>query len=409
LISRRHQPYESDESSTSSDDEGSVAASEDQENDNTSPAITYSLEYRDAGDYHIGTVPWAGPFDLSAARKDLKEKERVICDVVTVLDTSIPEFSHRHPSEKAEILEKGILDNSNIQLKVSSTKLAIRSKALLRVFATVVTYYPEENFQRDLLDLNEPYPLIGHYLGELEAYRATYHNSDLGPIQEGVKNRNTVAQPACDKEAFDHLGLLFEFLKSSHYTTHITDEQERHTRNLCTFRMLWLLFKPGETVYMESGGQLYAYVIRSMEVDKRILSATSRLQSPPYVIELWNLDFDGRFVGRASTFVTIAHFDGERQVTSLKIFPCEFIDRQDDGKTRRNLEALGAKWYSYLRGRQLFYSGELIGPSKRQVNIRYSQLLHIVLMPKNSSKVACMLILPHIMPRIAMQRQIYAR
>ncbi|OKO96533.1 hypothetical protein PENSUB_10708 [Penicillium subrubescens] len=156
LISRRHQPYESDESSTSSDDEGSVAASEDQENDNTSPAITYSLEYRDAGNYHIGTVPWAGPFDLSAARKDLKEKERVICDVVTVLDTSIPEFSHRHPSEKAEILEKGILGNSNIQLKVSSTKLAIRSKALLRVFATVVTYYPEENLQRDLLDLNEP-------------------------------------------------------------------------------------------------------------------------------------------------------------------------------------------------------------------------------------------------------------
>jgi hypothetical protein len=412
LVARRLHPYksiESDESSTSSDDEGSDAASEHQEKDNGSPAITYSLEYRDAGDYHISTVPWAGPFDLSAARKDLKEKERIIIDVVTVLETSIPGDSHRYPSEKAEILKKGILKNPDIQLKVSSTKLAIRSKALLRVFATVVTYYPEENFQCDSLDLNEPYPLIGHFLGELEAYRATYHNSGLGPIQEGVKNRNTTAQPACDKEAFDHLGLLFEFLKSSHYTTHITDEQERHTRNLCTFRMLWLLFKPGKTVYMESGGQLYAYVIRSMEVDKGILSATSRLQSPQYVVELWNLDFDGRFVGRTCTLVTIAHFDGERQVTSLKIFPCEFIDRQDNRETRRNLEDLGAKWYSYLRGRQLFYSGELIGPPKRQVNTRYAQILRNFLIATDSFKVACMLILPHIMLIIVMQRQLYAR
>jgi hypothetical protein len=173
--------------------------------------------------------------------------------------------------------------------------------------------------------------------------------------------------------------------------------------------MLWLLFKPGKTVYMESGGQLYAYVIRSMEVDKGILSATSRLQSPQYVVELWNLDFDGRFVGRTCTLVTIAHFDGERQVTSLKIFPCEFIDRQDNGETRRNLEDLGAKWYSYLRGRQLFYSGELIGPPKRQVNTRYAQLLRNFLIATDSFKVACMLILPHIMLIIVMQRQLYAK
>jgi hypothetical protein len=154
------------------------------------------------------------------------------------------------------------------------------------VIASVVTYYPRENFKRDFLDLNEPYPLIGHYLGELEAYRATYHNSDIEPIKAEVKKANT-AKSACDKEAFDHLDLLFEFLKTSHYMTHITEEQEGHTRNLCTFRMLWLLFKPGKTVYMESGGQLYAYVISSMGVDKRILSTTSRWLTRPYVVELW--------------------------------------------------------------------------------------------------------------------------
>jgi hypothetical protein len=210
-----------------------------------------------------------------------------------------------------------------------------------------------------------------------------------------VKNDNA-AQPVCDKETFDHLVLLFEFLKTSNYTTHISEEQERHTRNLCTFRMLWLLFKPGQTVYMESAGQLYAYVIKSMEVDKRINSATPRRISQPYVIELWNLDFDGDYVARSAHTVTIANFDGERQVTSLKIFPCEFIDRQDGGKTRKNLEDLGAKWYDYLRGHQLFYSGELMGPSKRQVNTRYMQLVRMFLTPMGSFTAACTLILPHI-------------
>jgi hypothetical protein len=113
-------------------------------------------------------------------------------------------------------------------------------------------------------------------------------------------------------------------------------------------------------------------------------------------------------VGRASSTVTIAHFDGDRQVTALKIFPCEFIDRQDDGKTRKNLEDLGAKWYGYLRGRQLFYSGELIGPPKRQVNTRYTQLLHMFLTATGSFKVACTLVLPHIMPSIPAKRQIFA-
>lgn len=70
---------------------------------------------------------------------------------------------------------------------------------------------------------------------------------------------------------------------------------------------------------------------------------------------------------RSSRTVTIGHFDGAREITSLKIFPCHFIDKKDGGQTRRNLENLERNSYKSLQGKQVFYSGEFIGSKRRQV------------------------------------------
>ncbi|KAI3016352.1 hypothetical protein CBS147353_10146 [Aspergillus niger] len=347
--------------------EQSVPAPEVHEDPKTEPSsiVTYCLEYRDSGNNIITTVPWAGPFDSSVIRKNAEVKQLVIFNVTTVLETSVPSDPHRYAHETEGLLQDGIITNPTIDVGVHSTRITIFSKSLLNALAHVVTYYPAERLGGEYIQLNAPFTLIGHHLSELEAYRATYREDNVGSSQPDAADHESVL-PICDKETFDQLGLLLHFVKDSFYKDRLSDELARHSQNRCTFPMLWLLFKPGETVYMESGGQLSAYVVQYMQVDRTLLSSTSRKFTHPYIIQLWNLDFNGTFVGRRSRTVTIAHFDGERQVTSLKIFPGHFIDRQDNGKTRKHLEDLGQKWYELLQGKQVFYSGEFLGPSKRQ-------------------------------------------
>lgn len=69
--------------------------------------------------------------------------------------------------------------------------------------------------------------------------------------------------------------------------------------------MLWLLFNPDETVYMIWGGQKSAYVIKSVEEDRKVLS--SHVFTNSYVVYLRNIQFDREFVGRSSEQIPIAH------------------------------------------------------------------------------------------------------
>ncbi|KAI0201137.1 P-loop containing nucleoside triphosphate hydrolase protein [Astrocystis sublimbata] len=80
---------------------------------------------------------------------------------------------------------------------------------------------------------------------------------------------------------------------------------------------------------------------------------------------MWSLDFDGRFVGRRARSEIIPHFEGERAITELKVFPCDYYDRRDDGKLRRRLEQHGKQWYESLVGRQVYYSGRLVGSKNK--------------------------------------------
>lgn len=340
---------------------------DEEHNDQDPPAVTYSLEIRDDEDNVAHKVPSSKPFDLSMAKKDIN-LQHAIYNVTTVLETSLRPYRCIFSDDEIKLLEQGIVDIAGVDVGRRSTRVTIYSKSLIKAISRVVNYYPSAKLGGDLLYLDEPYQLIAHYFDELEAYRATYSEPDVDPLRPTLTvAKDSPAQSQCDKEAFDHLGLFLDYFKTSGYISRINDEKARHSQNLCTFRMLWLLFKPGETVYMVSAGQMLAYVVKSVEVDRKVLSTPVFTKS--HIVHLWNLQYDGEFVGRSSEEVSIAHFDGERPITSLKIFPCQFIDKNDGGKTRENLEQLGQKWYEMLQGRQVMYSGEFVGPSKRQVNI----------------------------------------
>ena len=120
------------------------------------------------------------------------------------------------------------------------------------------------------------------------------------------------------------------------------------------------------TVYYETGNSLAACVVSHVEMDRGILSPSTR--KDPYKIHIWSLDFDGRFVGRRTDMVTVPKFEGERAITSLKVFPCDYLDRTDEGVTRQRLERHGKRWYESLVGRQVYYSGSLVDSRNKNVS-----------------------------------------
>jgi hypothetical protein len=305
--------------------------------------VVYSVEYLDKGGTIITRKPWKGPFDLAEARKGVQLKKIPVFEIVAVLETSLRPSSYYSEWEVRDILKQGILENPDIKVRQNLTKLIINSVELMRVMRSIVKYYSID-FEAAMIEIMEPYMIIGHYLEDFRQY---------------LKLKSNKSQ----KIGIQHLEMLLNiYYRSGHLKT-IKEEQTRHSQLTCTCETLWLLYKPGTTVYCETDGKFQAYVVQSVNprVKRNLLNNELKRS---YQVNLWNLQFDGRFVGRCSKTVEIAHFDGERKINSLKIIPCDFIDREDDGKTRTMLEDEGERWFKLLHGRQMDYAGELLDGRK---------------------------------------------
>lgn len=345
-------PPESSDSESSNGDsksEGRLEEADDQ-------PISHLIKYLDKDGDPITVQSWPEMFELGSVRHSLaaQSPSQSVFEVLTVLSTSIQAstYSRWYEDDVERVLSAGILDNPKIKVAVKSVTITIKSVAVVKAIAKVSRYYPSVNLESDSLKCEEPFTIIGHNIRELEA------------LSTDLEDKGTLKS---DELTSAHLRLLLEFIKEKIYHNGIEEEEARHSRGSCTFQMLWLLFKPGTTVYMDCNGRFAAYVVQSVECDESVLR--DPMLSSPYIINMWNLDFDGRYVGRLSTSITIAYFEGEREITSLKVFPSQFMDKNDGGKLRRSMEDRGKRWYQFLRGAQVYHSGELCN-AKRQVGCK---------------------------------------
>ncbi|KAL8340808.1 hypothetical protein RB601_006751 [Gaeumannomyces tritici] len=140
-------------------------------------------------------------------------------------------------------------------------------------------------------------------------------------------------------------------------------ERELHARDtpLCTFRMLWMLLVPGKTVYVRTGAQVSAFVLRSVDINGAGCLSGQSHQLGPYEFNLWYLDYDlnSRSMASRRTLARISPFMAEREILSLDVVPCDIWDRMDGGKLRAKLEALGKKWFGMFHGQYGLYEGQL--------------------------------------------------
>ncbi|KAJ2996679.1 hypothetical protein NUW58_g900 [Xylaria curta] len=341
--------------------QGTESGAKDSGDADNRPLISYAVEYADNGNNTITREPRKEPFDLQAERRGIEKKGSVF-EVVTVLKTTIPSQSRRSIWEVERIMERGILKNPAIDTTISDGKMRITSPDLIKAINAVVDYYPSVSLEGDAIEIMEPYPLIAHHLDQLEKYSKRYQNGEVEKSTDRVGDSQAAmgldTRVEYSQNTSPHIDLLLNYIKKSVYKNRLRDELVRYGRMACTFPMLWLLFKPGDTVYCETQGYLAAYVVSHVNMDSAIFSEPAK--KSPYEIWMWGLDFDGEFVGRCTKTVTIPPFDGERAITSLKVFPCQYIDKHDNGQTREKLEGYGQEWYKHLVGQQVYYSGKLL-------------------------------------------------
>ena len=119
------------------------------------------------------------------------------------------------------------------------------------------------------------------------------------------------------------------------------------------FDDLWLLFKPGLDLYWKFPVENFADVATA-----GVLMGAEYGDShdDPWVpdrkaltVEYWCLESDGQTLGRDLGRISIDQYEGERQVTSLSVYPCVYLDSEDGGETRKTLVERGRRVYNLLR------------------------------------------------------------
>lgn len=331
------------------------------------PDVNYRIKFLFESGALIGTRPYHELLDLDKERKAIVNVSDPVLEIITVVQTNIAVRKYIPPPElerlSRQYMSEGILRNPRYDVEVIERDIKIRSRQIIDVLKKIVGYYPGVLLTAEVVILEEPYCLAFHHMTEIEAYLET-------PTEGGELSDE--ASQARDKETRRHLK-VFSDACWLHYRTLVDEETSRHRKPtpMATFQMLWLLFKPGTTVYIQMDRGLQACVVERLEFTYHEICRLSN----SYMLVLWYLNSDGRKVGRCQCKRIISPYEGERKITSLNVFPAEFLDASDGGETRKRLESRGEKFYKYLRGAHVYYSGESLGPEGRWVSASMPKML----------------------------------
>lgn len=203
----------------------------------------------------------------------------------------------------------------------------------MKALRSIVKYYPGQSLLGDTITINEPCSILVHYRKELREY----------------------GEECGDADTAYHISVLLKYLEDN-LGDKILEEDTRYQKAtpVATFEMLWMLYKPGMDVYAELDEQRGGFVVQSTQpvTEDRVYGMPM-----PLKIMMWYLNYDGIKVGRTSHEVIIAPFEGEREITSLKVIPAEFLDKDPSLSPRKRLEDRGEKFYGMLLGKQMDYNG----------------------------------------------------
>jgi hypothetical protein len=306
------------------------------------PEILYKVQYKDFGGEIKGTKDLTAPYKMKkTAYSDLGIPILEVLYSVTVWFPTLYK-NGRNNKKREEDTPKNMDDFD--EKSMEEKELIIHSEPIIKALRSIVDYYPGQSLLGNTISIKEPFSILVHFRKEIDEYR----------------------ESCDDAETYHHIGVLQKYLEDN-LGDKILEEDERYMRPtpVATFEMLWMLFKPGMDVYANIDDQRGGFVVQSCTPTADVNKATKMGQLSPLKIMMWYMDFDGRYLGRRQHEVIIIPFEGEREITSLKVIPAMYLDSDPEVSPRQKLEDRGEKFYKMLMGRQMDYKGYSMAAKQR--------------------------------------------
>lgn len=303
-----------------------------EEEPSKAPEVLYKVQYKDYSGNLKGTKILQEPYKLK--KVVYSNGETPILEVLYSVTVWFPtiykkgKMVKKNPDEEKDESKKKFDER-----ELANKELIIHSEHLIKALRSIVQYYPGQSLLGDTITIKEPLSILVHYRKELQEY----------------------CEKCEDAETCHHINVLLKYLEDN-LGDKILEEDARYQKPtpVATFEMLWMLYKPGKDVYAEIDEQRGGFVVQSCA---SVTKDREYGRPMPLKVMMWYLDYNGIKVGRRSHEVTIAPFEGEREITSLKVIPAEFLDVKPELSPRKALEDRGEKFYSMLLGKQMDYNG----------------------------------------------------
>ncbi|KKY25645.1 putative atpase aaa+ type core [Diplodia seriata] len=214
---------------------------------------------------------------------------------------------------------------------VGQTRMVIHSPLLLDAIREVVEYYPSQNLTGDTITVHEPYCALVHYITELR-------NLSNSLALERTPADSDEAEKTDADVKYEHLQTLLEFL-DPHVEKTVLPARRRLKKDAATVTWddMWYLLRPGSLSYAMHDDTWLGVVIREAEI-------TTDSDNPDihkWKVTAWLLDHTwySSSIRTAEVSVDVPYFEGEKTVTSLPIYPREYLDKTEesagDGSGRR--------------------------------------------------------------------------
>lgn len=335
--------------------------------DKKAPEIVYKVKFLDEYNDVLSVQNWHEQLDLERERKAMPTtpgSAKPIVEVISIVTTDLTSDDDDFSWNDREQVIRNVIKNATVVADYGGREIVLNSRPVLVALRRIITYYPGLQLVGQSLKLEQPYCVYYHHMEDIESYLRTWAGASGHETRPPHPVEKRPGFTPCNEETHHHLSMLSHVMKKQETHALVTEELTRYKSSppVATYQMLWLLLKPGTTVYANIRGNMSAYVVSSVSFDATI-------EKPPekYRVNLWYLDFDGVKVGRCRCHMSVVPFDGEREINHLDIIPSSYYDKEDGGELRRSLEARGKRYLSLLSGAQVDYDGESLGNQRRLV------------------------------------------
>lgn len=149
-------------------------------------------------------------------------------------------------------------------------------------------------------------------------------------------------------QAKEHAEFILNFLKSDFSNiSRVLDNFESVTPpNLVKYCDLWMLYRPGTTVYSHANGEWEAFVVDDLDgMQIRRPSQKNRHALTRLDIRAWSMNFDGEICGRVWSIHCVAPFHGVKDISSLALVPEKFL--LDANAIKESLLSRGKKFCKF--------------------------------------------------------------